>query len=138
MDNAGCPEKVARRSGTFGHSGDCRPGGLRGIIPAMKRGGGAVAHGEYKMPGGKLVVVDFEIEDGRLRGVVVSGDFFLYPDEVLDAMTAALESLPVSLSEAGIAEQVTAAIPAGASLMGVTPEGIAIAVRRALQEAGQA
>ena len=96
-----------------------------------------MAHGEYKMPGGKLVVVDFEIEDGRLRRVVLSGDFFLYPDEVLDTMTAALESLPVSLSEAGIAGEVAAAIPSGASLMGVTPEGIAIAVRRALQEAGQ-
>jgi lipoate-protein ligase A len=107
------------------------------MIPAMMRGGGTVAHGEYKMPGGKLVIVDFEIEDDRLRGVVLSGDFFLYPDEVLDAMTAALESLPVSLSEAGMAGEVAAAIPAGASLMGVTPEGIAIAVRRALQEAGQ-
>ena len=96
-----------------------------------------MAHGEYKMPGGKLVIVDFEIEDDRLRGVVLSGDFFLYPDDVLDDMTAALESLPVSLSEAGIAGEVTAAIPAGASLMGVSPEGIAIAVRRALQEAGQ-
>ncbi len=96
-----------------------------------------MAHGEYKMPGGKLVIVEFDIDDGTLCRVVVSGDFFLYPDEVLDAITAALESLPVVLPEASIAAEIAAAIPAGANLMGVTPDGIAIAVRRALQEAGQ-
>ena len=30
-------------------------------------------HGEYKTPGGKLVRVDVEVEDGTLRDVVVSG-----------------------------------------------------------------
>ena len=40
-------------------------------------------HGEYKTPGGKLVRVDFDVRDGGLRDVVVSGDFFLYPDEAL-------------------------------------------------------
>ncbi|MGI8486496.1 MAG: lipoate--protein ligase family protein, partial [Thermomicrobiales bacterium] len=40
-------------------------------------------HGEYKTVGGKLVIVDFEITSGRLRNVMVSGDFFLYPDSAL-------------------------------------------------------
>nr|MDQ3045473.1 lipoate--protein ligase family protein [Chloroflexota bacterium] len=48
-------------------------------------------HGEYKTPGGKLVLVDFVVEDARLREVVVSGDFFLYPDEALAEITGALE-----------------------------------------------
>ena len=34
-------------------------------------------HGEYKVPGGKLVVVDLDVVDGFLRDVIVSGDFFL-------------------------------------------------------------
>ncbi|HYI24141.1 MAG TPA: biotin--protein ligase [Thermomicrobiales bacterium] len=96
-----------------------------------------MAHGEYKMPGGKLVIVEFEVDAGRLRDVVVSGDFFLYPDEVLEAITGALEHLPADLPEASYAAKVQAAIPDGATIMGVTPEGVAIAVRRALAEVGQ-
>ena len=34
-------------------------------------------HGEFKVPAGKLVVVDLSIDAGRLRDVRVSGDFFL-------------------------------------------------------------
>jgi lipoate-protein ligase A len=91
-------------------------------------------HGEYKTPGGKLVVVDFEINDGLLRGVVISGDFFLYPDDVLSPMTEALEGLADNLDEAAYARAVADAIPAGAEVLGTSPDGIAIAVRRALQD----
>jgi lipoate-protein ligase A len=91
-------------------------------------------HGEYKTPGGKLVAVDFEVDDGtqRLRGVMVSGDFFLYPEEALDDITQALSGLPVDTDEASITRVVAAATPAGTQLMGFSPEAIAIAVRRAL------
>ena len=34
-------------------------------------------HGEYKMPGGKLVVADLEVRDDKLTRVRISGDFFL-------------------------------------------------------------
>ena len=44
-------------------------------------------HGEYKTPGGKLVVVDFQVEDGALSEVMVSGDFFLYPEDALSDLT---------------------------------------------------
>ena len=50
-------------------------------------------HGEYKTPGGKLVVVDFAVAQARLAEVVVSGDFFLYPEEALGDITGALEGL---------------------------------------------
>ena len=42
-------------------------------------------HGEFKVPGGKLVVADFDVVDGRLANVRVSGDFFLEPDDTLRA-----------------------------------------------------
>lgn len=51
-------------------------------------------HGEYKVPGGKLVVVDLDVEGGALRGVRVAGDFFLEPDEAILAIDAALEGAP--------------------------------------------
>ncbi len=89
-------------------------------------------HGEFKTPGGKLVVVDFNLLDHRLRNVRVSGDFFLYPEEALDAITAALEGLPTNLPEPVIAERVQAALPAGTEWLGSSPAALAAAVRRAL------
>jgi lipoate-protein ligase A len=90
-------------------------------------------HGEYKIPGGKLVVVDLDIADGRLRNIELSGDFFLEPEEALDWMTAAIEGLPAASDELTIAERVRAA--AGpADMLGITPEGVAVAVRRAVEQ----
>jgi len=89
-------------------------------------------HGEYKVPGGKLVVVDLSIVDGRMAGVQVSGDFFLEPASALDTIDAALEGLPVGTGEAALAAAVDAALGPVPQLFGITPDGVAIAVRRAV------
>jgi len=92
-------------------------------------------HGEYKTPGGKLVVVDFEIRGGQLHQVEVSGDFFLYPEESLAAITGALEGLPAEIDEAAVALALEEAMPSGTELLGTSPTGIAVAVRRGLASA---
>ena len=89
-------------------------------------------HGEYKTPGGKLIAVDFDVVDGELRNAVVSGDFFLYPEEALADLTGALDGLSVELSEVEIAERVRLALPRDAELLGSSPEAVGAAVRRAL------
>lgn len=91
-------------------------------------------HGEYKEPGGKLVVVDLEVRDGRLRGVEVSGDFFLQPEETLWRMRDAIDGAPADASREEIERRVARAAE-GAELIGISPAGVAIAVRRALDEA---
>lgn len=90
-------------------------------------------HGEFKMPGGKLTVADVVVEGGRLAQVQVSGDFFLAPDEALDAINAALTGLPAAADAADLAAAVSAGLPPGAQLHGVSPEAIATAVRRAIE-----
>ncbi|MFI6333817.1 biotin/lipoate A/B protein ligase family protein [Streptomyces sp. NPDC050535] len=92
-------------------------------------------HGEYKVPGGKLVVVDLDVEGGVLRHARVAGDFFLEPDEALDAVDDALNGAPADTDAAGLAARVDAALPEGTVMYGLTSEGIAIAVRRALAHA---
>lgn len=92
-------------------------------------------HGEYKTPGGKLVVVDLTVVDGQLRDVMVSGDFFLYPDEAFADLTASLEGLSAELTESEIAAEVRLGLPRGAELLGSSPDAIAAAVRRALASA---
>ena len=58
-------------------------------------------HGEYKTPGGKLVVVDFDVIDGRIRNMKISGDFFLYPEEEFAPLT------DDSLAEFGITRRLS-------------------------------
>lgn len=89
-------------------------------------------HGEYKVPGGKLVVVDLDVEDGRLAAVRIAGDFFLEPDSALPLMDAALTGMSADASGKDLAAALRAALPDDAELLGVTPEGIATAVRRAV------
>ena len=90
-------------------------------------------HGEYKTPGGKLVVVDFDIEDGRFKNMQISGDFFLYPEDELPALTNALEGVDVELDDESFAERIRMDLHPDTELLGTSPEGIVIAVRRALE-----
>lgn len=98
-------------------------------------GKGDPVHGEYKVPGGKLVVVDLDAADGVLRNVRVAGDFFLEPDEAILAVDRALEGAPADTGASGLAARIDAALPPGAEMFGLTTEGIGVAVRRALAHA---
>ncbi|WP_175493430.1 lipoyl protein ligase domain-containing protein [Paenarthrobacter nicotinovorans] len=92
-------------------------------------------HGEYKVPGGKLVVVDLDVSEGKFTNVSLSGDFFLEPDEALEDINTALTGLPDSSTAADIAAAVTAGLPGDAVLFGFSAEAVAITVRRALSKA---
>lgn len=95
-------------------------------------------HGEYKMPGGKLVVVDLAIAQGCLANVQVSGDFFLEPDEALRAIDSALEGQPSDADEHRLASAIRTQLPPGVMMYGISPEAVAVAVRRAIDEEGAA
>ncbi|WP_442880235.1 lipoate--protein ligase family protein [Arthrobacter sp. S2(2024)] len=92
-------------------------------------------HGEYKVHGGKLVVVDLDVVDGQFAHVSLSGDFFLEPDEALQDINRALTGLPESSTPAEISAAVSAALPADAVLFGFSADAVAVAVRRALSKA---
>jgi lipoate---protein ligase len=89
--------------------------------------------GEYKTPGGKLIAVEFDVTNGELRDVVVTGDFFLYPEEALPVLAGALEGSPTTLDESGYAARVRAALHSKGELVGSSPEALAAAVVRALR-----
>lgn len=92
-------------------------------------------HGEYKVPGGKLVVADVEVSDGRLSRVAVSGDFFLEPDDALEVIDRALTGLPETTNGATLTATIQGALGPGVTMVGFSPESIAVAVRRALGRA---
>jgi lipoate---protein ligase len=91
------------------------------------------ARGEYKTPGGKLIAVEFDVEDGRLRDVMVTGDFFLYPEDALPRLGAALEGQPATLDEREYAALVQPVLDSDVELLGSSARALAIAVVRAVR-----
>jgi lipoate-protein ligase A len=92
-------------------------------------------HGEYKVPGGKLVVVDLDVAGGRIANFRLAGDFFLEPDSALELIDSAVNGLPSDSDAKRITEAVAGALPKDAVLLGFSPEAIAVAIRRAVSSA---
>lgn len=88
--------------------------------------------GEYKTPGGKLVVVNLRVEDGAVVEAEVSGDFFLEPAEALDAIRNALLGAPADASQSALAERVAGALGSDVVMLGFSAEAVGIAAHRAL------
>ncbi|GAA1155610.1 lipoate--protein ligase family protein [Ornithinicoccus hortensis] len=91
--------------------------------------------GEYKVPGGKLVVVELEVVDDRLADVHVSGDFFLEPDTALEDIDSALTGMPADTKADGLAAAIEGALDDSVALIGFSATAVGIAVRRALGKA---
>lgn len=98
-------------------------------------------HGEYKVPGGKLVAVDLVITGDRLAEVQVSGDFFLDPDEALPVIDRALAGRPVDTTVGELAAAIDADLARATAegvlgvpvtMVGFDTKAVAMAVRRAL------
>lgn len=89
-------------------------------------------HGEYKTPGGKLVVVDFSLQEGALTGVQIAGDFFLFPDDALARLCKGLEGTLHSHSIHERMAAIDASMAVGDEMIGFTSHAIAVAVERAI------
>ena len=48
---------------------------------------------DYKVPGGKLIRAEIEMEGDRVLRVFVRGDFFAHPEEIFEAAEAQLAGL---------------------------------------------
>jgi len=92
-------------------------------------------HGEFKVPGGKLVVVDLDVTEGRIANFRLAGDFFLEPDSALEGIDRAVNGLSAESDASAIADAVRRSLPEGATLLGFSPEAVATAIRRALKKA---
>ncbi len=89
-------------------------------------------HGEYKVPGGKLVVVDLDVIDGAIANFRLAGDFFLEPDSALEDINRSVNGLPVETDATSLASAIRRGLPDGATLLGFSPEAVGTAIRRSL------
>src|ERR1700709_1443827 len=92
-------------------------------------------HGEFKVPGGKLVVVDLDVVDGVILNFHLAGDFFLEPDTALEAIDLAVNGLPADSDAKRLTEAIAGALPKDAVLLGFSAESVATTIRRALASA---
>ena len=86
----------------------------------------------YKVPGGKLVTVDLDQNGETITRAHLSGDFFLEPDDLLEAMNGVITGMAANSTHDDIARAISVSLPADAVLLGITPDAIATVVRRAL------
>jgi len=96
---------------------------------------GEALHAEYKVPGGKLVVVDLAVSDDRIGMFRLAGDFFVEPDETIPAIEAAVRGMPAASDAKTLTARIADALPDGAVLLGFSAEAVATTIRRALSSA---
>ncbi len=86
---------------------------------------------EEKVPNGKMVCVEVEADKGITTKVRITGDFFLHPEDALDAVESSLTGIPLDTGEEELASRIKAALKE-ASLIGAAGEDIARIFRRAI------
>lgn len=89
-------------------------------------------HAEYKIPGGKLLVLDLDIVNNHLANVQLSGDFFMEPPEALDVINNTLEGLPLGTTDEDVISKLSENLGTSVTLYGITLEGVAVVLQRAL------
>jgi lipoate-protein ligase A len=80
---------------------------------------------EQKVKDGKLVGVKLKY-DGKITGIKIIGDFFIYPEEALYKIENAIVGMSAISKKSEIAERISKVVTEEkAELIGVTPEAIA-------------
>ncbi len=87
---------------------------------------------DRKVPGGKLLRVEVEVESGTVLAAAVRGDFFAHPEEAFEAAEAELVGLPADrLGEAALALFSREPL----RILGASPRDIASLLAEAAHEA---
>ncbi len=50
----------------------------------------------YKVKGGKMIKVQLDQREGKIKKVKIMGDFFLHPEDLIEEMEKALTGSPVN------------------------------------------
>ncbi|MFH0737245.1 MAG: biotin--protein ligase [Candidatus Micrarchaeota archaeon] len=86
-----------------------------------------------KVPGGKLVCIEAEVQEGKTTIVKITGDFFLHPEDAIDGLERSLLDLKAGSSESEISEKIKESLArSGALLIGASPEDLARIFKRAM------
>ncbi|HIJ99280.1 TPA: biotin--protein ligase [archaeon] len=85
---------------------------------------GSILKKQFKVAGGKLLKASFSVDDGKLKDVKITGDFFLYPEEAIDGLISVLNG--VEFAEESIAETISEYLKVNkAEFVGASPQDFA-------------
>lgn len=80
------------------------------------------------------MVVDVTLAGGEISNVAITGDFFLEPAEALVEIAGSLTGAPANASEEQLSARIAERLPSGVEMIGFSPDAIAVAVRRAIDD----
>lgn len=86
---------------------------------------------EEKIPGGKMLAIEARICEGKIRGVRITGDFFLHPEDAILRLEESLDGISSSLGEDEITSIAQGALE-GANLIGASARDIARILKKAV------
>ncbi len=89
--------------------------------------------GEHKALKG-LIRIEFDVAEGRVRNVRLTGDFFMYPEEAVEELEAELEGAPLDELD-GVVDAFFEAHP-GVEMPYVTVEDFKMAIKKAVNGDG--
>lgn len=88
---------------------------------------------KYKVPGGKLLEAIVMHDGVSIESVRITGDFFLYPEEKLEAIEKSLLGIQIGIAEKEISAIIAeVASREGIEMIGISPDAIAAAIKSAV------
>jgi lipoate-protein ligase A len=82
---------------------------------------------DYKVPGGKLIRLQADIEDGKIKKICINGDFFIHPEEKIAELEKALMEKHLDREE--LLETVSDTLK-GSEMVGISESEIVNALMR--------
>lgn len=82
---------------------------------------------DYKVPEGKLIRLQAEVEGNKLTTVMINGDFFLYPEDRIERLEKALAGQ--ELKKVTLQKIVEKELE-GCEMVGISPEEITNALMK--------
>jgi lipoate-protein ligase A len=94
---------------------------------------GMSGRSEIKVPGGKLIRVDCAVVNGIVASIIITGDFFLHPEDGIQELEK--EIMMLRAEPEILQSHVMSFFQKGYKLVGAQPEDFAKAVVEAAREA---
>jgi lipoate-protein ligase A len=91
----------------------------------------SILKAEYKVPQGKLIRVDYTLENGKISRIKITGDFFLYPEESIEELENRLKGLKIE--ELELERVIQDFFKKGYVLIGAEPKDFVTVILKALK-----
>ncbi|MBI5223077.1 hypothetical protein HY990_01515 [Candidatus Micrarchaeota archaeon] len=85
---------------------------------------------EEKIENGKLVCIDMESENGKITKIIISGDFFIHPEESIDKIEQSLVGVKITDKSEKEIEELIARESQKTEYLGVKPADFARLIKK--------